>query len=268
MANSAAATSNIILKQVGRVALVTISNRSARNALTRAIFDAGLETFRSLRHNTEIRAIVLCGDGEHFSGGGSLTRMIEQRSKPRHTQAEHVDVCHAWIMAMRECPQPIIAAVEGAAAGGGMALAMASDLIVAAEDAKMLMSHTKIGLSPDCGATHWLSRGLPHQSALEFMLDGAPIPITRLHQLGIVNKVTAKGQAVTTAMAWATALAQGAAMAYARVKRLTYEAEHRSLRDQMDAERDGVVEAIYGDECGEGINAFLEKRPARFIEAS
>ncbi len=267
MAETAAATSSIILKQEGRVALVTISNPSARNALTRAIFDAGLETFRSLRRNQEIRAIVLCGDGEHFSGGGSLTRMLEQRSKPRHTQAEHVDACHAWIMAMRECPQPIIAAVEGAAAGGGMALAMASDLIVAAEDAKMLMSHTKIGLSPDCGATHWLSRALPHQSALEFMLDGAPIPITRLHQLGIVNKVTAKGQAVVTAMAWATVLAQGAAAAYARVKKLTYEAEHRSLRDQMDAERDGVVEALYGNECGEGINAFLEKRPARFVEA-
>lgn len=264
MAQTTVETSTLSWKQEGRVALVTISNPNARNALTRTIFDQGLELFRSFRHNADIRAIVLCGDGAHFSGGGSLTRMQEQRGKPKHTQAEHVDQCHAWIMAMRECPQPIIAAVEGAAAGGGMALAMACDLIVAAEDAKMLMSHTKIGLSPDCGATHWLSRALPHQLALELMLDPAPIAVVRLQQLGIVNRIAGKGQAVASAMAWAASLAQGPVGAYGRVKGLIYAAEHRSLGDQMAAERDCVVESLYGDECGEGIRAFLEKRPARF----
>lgn len=264
MMQTAAETSSLSWKRQGRVALVSISNPSARNALTRAIFDQGLEIFRSFRRNPEIRAIVLCGDGEHFSGGGSLNRMQEQRNKPRHTQAEHVDQAHAWIMAMRECPQPIVGAVEGAAAGGGMALALACDLLVAAEDAKLLMSHTKIGLSPDCGATHWLSRALPHQLALELMFDASALPVARLHQLGLVNRIAKKGNAVADAMAWATALAQGPGAAYARVKALAYAAEHRSLSDQMDAERDFVVESIYGDECGEGINAFLEKRPARF----
>jgi enoyl-CoA hydratase/carnithine racemase len=268
MSQTAMDTSELTCKLEGRVALVTISNPSARNALTRRIFDQGLELFRSLRRNPDVRAIVLCGDGAHFSGGGSVARMQEQRSKPRHTQAEHVDQCHAWVLAMRECPQPIIAAVEGAAAGGGMALAMACDLLVAAEDARMIMSHTKIGLSPDCGATHWLSRALPHQLALELMLDAALLPPARLHQLGIVNRVVGKGQAVAAAMAWAQVLAQGPAAAFGRVKALTYEAEHRSLRDQMDAEREGVVHSIYGDECEEGISAFLEKRPARFDMAT
>ncbi|MBH1964131.1 MAG: enoyl-CoA hydratase/isomerase family protein [Comamonadaceae bacterium] len=264
MAQTTTNTSALTWKQEGHVALVTISNPSARNALTRTIFDQGLELFRSFRRNPDIRAIVLCGDGAHFSGGGSLTRMQEQRGKPKHLQAEHVDQCHAWILAMRECPQPIIAAVEGAAAGGGMALAMACDLMVAAEDAKMLMSHTRIGLSPDCGATHWLSRALPHQLALELMLDPSSLPVARLQQLGIVNRIAEKGQAISDAMAWAAVLAQGPAAAFGRVKTLTYAAEHRSLSDQMDAERDFVVESIYGDECGEGIHAFLEKRPARF----
>lgn len=264
MTQTSTQISALTWEQKGRIALVTISNPSARNVLTRTIFDQGLELFRSFRRDPAIRAIVLCGDGDHFSGGGSLTRMQEQRSKPKHTQAEHVDQCHAWILAMRECPQPIIAAVEGAAAGGGMALAMACDLIVAAEDAKMLMSHTKVGLSPDCGATHWLSRALPHQLALELMLDPSSLPVARLQELGIVNRIARKGQAVADAMAWAALLAQGPAAAFGRVKELTYAAEHRSLADQMNAERDAVVESIYGDECGEGINAFLEKRPARF----
>ncbi|MDO8441116.1 MAG: enoyl-CoA hydratase family protein [Polaromonas sp.] len=261
-------TPRLVLTQEGRVAIVTISNLTARNALTRDIFDAGLEAFRSFRRNADIGAILLCGDGPHFCGGGNLTRMIEQRSRPKHTQAEHVDACHAWIMAMRECPQPIIAAVEGAAAGGGLALAMACDLMVVAENATLIMSHAKIGLSPDCGATHWLSRALPHQAALEFMLDAAPIPVARLHQLGVVNKVVGPGLAVAEALTWATTLSKGPYAAHGRIKRLTYESEQRSLRDQLDAERDAVTESMYGEECAEGINAFLEKRSPRFVASS
>lgn len=254
----------LTVEQHGRVAVVTLRNAAARNALTREMFDRGLETFRSFRRDPGIGAIVICGDGPHFSGGGDLNRMLSQRSRPKHTQAEHVDACHAWIMAMRECPQPVIAAVEGAAAGGGFALALACDLIVAAEDAKLVMSHSKIGLSPDCGATHLLSRAVPHQTALEIMLNAAPIPVARLHQLGVVNRVTAPGAAVAAAVGWAAELARGPAMAYARIKRLAYDAELRGLREQLDAERDAVVESIYGDECGDGIRAFLEKRPPRF----
>jgi|LauGreDrversion4_1035100.scaffolds.fasta_scaffold03595_6 enoyl-CoA hydratase/carnithine racemase len=252
------------VEQHGRIALVTISNPEARNALTRDIFEAGLEAFRAFRRDEGVRAIVLRGEGEHFSGGGNLDRMVLQRSRPRHTQAEHLDICHAWLMAMRECPQPIIAAVEGAAAGGGFAIALACDLVVAAENATMVMSHAKIGLSPDCGASYWLARALPHQLALEMMLDPSPIAAARLQQLGLVNKVVGKGMAVNEATKWAEKLANGPAAAYGWIKKLTYAAASRELRVHLDAERDGVVENMYGAECAEGISAFREKRPARF----
>lgn len=254
----------LVAEQRGRVLLLTITNPSARNALTREIFDTGCEIFRKLRHDRTIGAVVIRGDGEHFCGGGNLQRMKAQRDKPKHTQAKHVDAAHEWLLAMRECPQPVIAAVEGAAAGGGFALCLACDLIVASKDAQFLMSHVKIGLSPDCGATYWLARAVPHQMALEFMLDGDPVRIERLAQAGLINKVVPKGNAMATAIEWAHKLSSGPFNAQASIKRLTYLAEDASLIQQFSSERDAVVDAVYGAENAEGVDAFLERRKANF----
>lgn len=263
-ARTAAPLPGLRITREGRVAVVTISNPSQRNALTRAIFDQGLEAFRAFKRDTSIGAIVLCGEGGHFCGGGNINRMVEQRDKPPHTQSEHVDAAHAWILAMRECPQPILAAVEGAAAGGGLGLALACDLMVAAENATLVMSYAKIGLSPDCGTSHWLAQALPHQLMLEIFLDAAPIPVARLQQFGLVNRVTPSGAALGQALEWATRLANGPGGAQGRIKRLAYAAQHRTLREQLDDERDTLIESMYSEECGAGIQAFLEKRPPRF----
>jgi enoyl-CoA hydratase/carnithine racemase len=96
------------------------------------------------------------------------------------------------------------------------------------------------------------------------MLDPSPIAAARLQQLGLVNKVVGKGMAVNEATKWAEKLANGPAAAYGWIKKLTYAAASRELRVHLDAERDGVVENMYGAECAEGISAFREKRPARF----
>lgn len=255
---------NLITEQRGRVLQVTIRNPSSRNALTREIFDNGVRIFSRLRNDRSVGAVVLCGDGDHFCGGGNLQRMQAQRQKPPYTQAEHVDAAHAWILAMKEAPQPIIAAVEGAAAGGGFAIALACDLIVAADDAKMVMSHVNIGLSPDCGGTYWIARHLPHQAALEIMLGGRPVPVERLLQWGVVNKIVSSRTAIDAAMKWGSQLASGPFDAQARIKRLAQLAENNILRAQLVAERDSIVEGIYGTENAEGIAAFLERRAPNF----
>ena len=167
---------------------------------------------------------------------------------------------------MRACAKPIIAAVEGAAAGAGFSLCLACDLIVAAEDAKFVMSYARVGLSPDAGGSGALAHALPPQAALEMLLGAAPITAARLHALGVVNRVVASGAAQAEAMAWAQELAAGPAAAHARIKALVYAARGRPPREQLDAERDAFVEALYGDECGEGIAAFLEKRAPRFVK--
>ena len=254
----------LVTERRGRVLVMTIDNPSLRNALSPDMYVRGRAALDETATDPGIGAIVLTGAGEHFCGGGNLNRLLAQRERPPAAQAANLDALHDWVSAMRACPQPVIAAVEGAAAGGGFSVCLACDLIVAAEDAKFVMSYVKIGLSPDGGGSDSLATALPAQTALELLLDGAPISAARLHELGLVNRVVPSGSALDEALAWAERLASGPAQAQARIKQLVYGARGRDRRAQLDAERDAFLESLYGAECGEGIAAFLDKRPARF----
>jgi enoyl-CoA hydratase/carnithine racemase len=207
---------------------------------------------------------VLTGEGEHFCGGGNLNRMLAQRDLPPDSQRANLDAFHEWVMTMQECPKPVLAAVEGAAAAGGFSICLACDLIVAAEDAKFLMSYVKVALSPDGGASDSLAQMLPSQAAIEVLLEGGAVSAARLHALGIVNRVVPRGQALAEALAWAERLAQGPSGTQARIKHLVYAARGRNRREQLDAERDNFLASLYSDDAGEGIQAFLEKRKPRF----
>lgn len=255
----------LLAERRGRVLVATISNPAARNALSPDLYRAAIPLFRDAAADPGIGAIVLTGEGEHFCGGGNLNRLLAQRDLPPDTQRGHLDAFHDWISALRACPQPVIAAVEGAAAGGGFSVCLACDLIVAADDAKFVMSYARIGLSPDGGGSDALAQALPPQAALEILLDAAPIAAARLHQLGIVNRVVPRGRALGEALAWAERLAQGPAGAQGRIKALVHAARTRGHRAQLDAERDAFVTSLYSDECGEGIAAFLDKRAPRFV---
>ena len=158
----------------------------------------------------------------------------------------------------------MIAAVEGACAGGGFSLALACDLIVAAESAKFVMSYIKVGLTPDGGGSHALFNLLPRQLALELLLDAEPISPQRLHQLGIVNRVTAPGAALDAALQWAAKTSHGPQQATQRLKQLQRAALQNSLASQLALERDHFVASLFDAECGEGIDAFFEKRPPNF----
>ena len=258
-------TARLLAERHGRVLQLTISNPGARNAMHPDLYRAAVEAFAAAATDDGIGAIVLCGEGAHFCGGGDLKRLLAQRDLPKAEQLAHLDALHRWAMAMQDCPKPVIAAVEGAAAGGGFSICLGCDLIVAAEDAKFVMSYVRIGLSPDGGGSDSLARALPPQAALELLLDGQPCSAARLHQWGVVNRVVASGDAVANALAWAQQLALGPRQAQARIKQLVHAARGRGRREQLDAERDAFVDSLYGAECGEGVNAFLQKRAARYV---
>ena len=259
-------STRLIARTHGRVLALAISNPALRNAMTPELYAAARAAFAEASADEGVGAIVLSGDGAHFCSGGNVHRLAAQRSFPRESQARHIDALHDWVLGMRACAKPIIAAVEGVAAGAGFSLALGCDLIVAAEDAKFVMSYAKVGLSPDGGGSDALAHALPAQAALELLLEGTPATAARLHALGVVNRVVASGTALAEATAWAERLAQGPAAAHARIKALVYAARGRPYREQLDAERDAFVESLYGDECGEGIAAFLEKRAPHFVK--
>ena len=156
--------------------ILTLSNPGAKNALHPDMYAAGIEALSTAERDPDIRAVVLTGAGDVFCAGGNLNRLLENRAKPPAVQAESIDQLHSWIEAIRDCNKPVIAAVEGPAAGAGFSLALACDLIVAAQSAKFVMAYVKVGLSPDGGASWFLSQALPRQLATEMLIEGQAVP--------------------------------------------------------------------------------------------
>lgn len=258
----------LLIEQRDRVLLLTLSDPDTRNALHPGIYRAGIEALQRAADDAGTGAVVLSGAHGVFSSGGNLNRLSRNREKPRSVQYDSISLFHDWIRAIRHCPKPVIAAVEGSAAGAGFSLALACDLLVAAEDAQFVMAYVRVGLSPDGGSSLWLARGLTPQLLAEILLTGNRIPATRLQQLGVVNQICGTGQVLEQALRWAETLAAGPAFAMAHIKGLVNSAFRNDLESQLDAERAAFLDCLYHSQCGEGIAAFLAKRRPDFVGKS
>jgi enoyl-CoA hydratase/carnithine racemase len=244
--------------------ILTLSNPGARNALHPDMYAAAIETLSTAERDTSVRAVVLTGADNFFCAGGNLNRLLENRAKDKSVQAQSVDTLAGWIQALRDCPKPVIAAVDGAAAGAGFSLALACDFIVAGESAKFVMSYARVGLTPDGGGSWFLTRALPRQLATEMMLEGRPVLATRLHQLGLVNRLVPDNSALDAALSWADELAELSPRASERIKHLVREAQTNSLDAQLEAEKHSFVESLHHADGREGITAFLDKRKPQY----
>jgi enoyl-CoA hydratase/carnithine racemase len=244
--------------------VLTLSNPGARNALHPDMYAAGIVALETAERDASIRAVVLTGADDFFCAGGNLNRLLENRAKDPSVQAQSIDLLAQWILALRTSTKPIIAAVAGAAAGAGFSLALACDLIVAADDAKFVMSYARVGLTPDGGGSWFLAQALPRQLASEILLDAKPISAARLYALGVVNRLVKAGEVRNAAIAWADELGRGSPNAFARIKALVAAAREQPLTDHLSAERDEFVASLHHRDGLEGITAFLEKRPPRY----
>ncbi len=256
--------SELLTTREGSTLVMTLSDPATRNTLSPQVYTAGVEALNIAESDPAIRAVILRGDGEHFCGGGDLNRITGLRQAGPQAQAESVAQFHALIESLRAFPKPVIAAVEGWAAGGGMSLALACDLVVAARDARFVMSYARIGLTPDGGGSWHVAQALPRALALELIWLGSPVGAERLHVLGVVNRVTDKGQALVEALAMAAQLAAMAPNALTAAKELVAQARHASLAQHLETERQQFVTQLFHDNGGEGLAAFREKRPPQF----
>ncbi|HJV52124.1 MAG TPA: enoyl-CoA hydratase [Noviherbaspirillum sp.] len=244
--------------------ILTISNPGAKNALHPDMYAAAIETLTTAERDESIRAVVLTGADNFFCAGGNLNRLLDNRSKDPSLQADSIDQLNGWIEAIRDCPKPVIAAVDGAAAGAGFSLALACDMIVAGNSAKFVMAYVRVGLTPDGGGSWFLTRALPRQLAFEILAEGKPVSAARLHELGVVNRLVADGTALDSALAWADALAELSPNAVERIKSLTHEAQGNALARHFDIEKRNFVESLFHRDAHEGITAFLEKRKPHY----
>lgn len=244
----------------GRTMVLTLSNPEHRNALGPEMYAAGVEALSVAEGSADVRTVVITGEGKLFSAGGNLQRLQGNRHQPPEVQARSIEGLHSWIEAIRTFPKPVIAAVEGAAAGAGFSLALACDLIVAAEDSVFVMAYSSVALSPDGGATWSLSRAMPRQLANELLLAGERIAAARLHELGVVNRVAAPGAALEEALLLAEKLNARAPNVMASIKELINDAGAATLTRHLDSERDHFVKNLHHVNAGIGIAAFLARR--------
>jgi len=257
----------LLSERRGAALVLTLADPATRNALSPQACAAGIEAVGGAEGDPEIRAIVLRGDGEHFCAGGNLQRLAAVRQRDPAEQAQSMENFHGFVEALRTCPKPVIAAVEGWAAGGGAALALACDLVVAAESARFVLSYGRIGLSPDGGSTWHLGRLLPRGLALQMAWLPEPMTARDWETRGLVQFVCPSGAALAQALALVERLAAMAPNALASAKELIAAAPARALREQLDAERDHFVRNLFHRNGGEGLQAFIDKRPPKFYES-
>ncbi len=254
---------NARLEDAGDRLIVWNGNQDKRGALSPELY-ACIQDAMTKASDRRIRAVILTADGPFFCAGGNLNVLIERRGISEEERRDKIDELHDLIRAMRACPVPIIAAVEGGAAGAGLSIALACDLIVAAKDAKFTAAYVKAGLVPDGGLTSAMARLLPRPLAMEMCLLGRPVLATRFAELGAVSRLATPGKAMEEAMILADALAAGPRDAQGVIRGLVADAYESSEVDQLDAERNGMAFAAGADEAAEGIAAFLEKRKPVF----
>lgn len=244
--------------------ILTLSNPGAKNMLHPDMYAAAIETLSTAERDDSIRAVILTGADNFFCAGGNLNRLLESRNKDKAETAEIIDNLRGWVEAIRDCPKPVIAAVEGAAAGAGFSLALACDMIVAGASAKFVMAYSKVGLTPDGGGSWFLAQSLPRQLATEILIEGKPVLSPRLYELGVVNKVVPDGTALDAALLWSDELAMLSPNAIERIKLLICDAPGNALSQHFEAEKQHFVECLHHRDAQEGISAFLEKRKPRY----
>lgn len=254
----------LLSEHIGTTLVLTLNDPATRNTLSRAVLAAGIESLHRAGSDDAVHCVLLRGGGDHFCAGGNLQGLLERRRAGPPAQVAMLEHLNQFVDALRTFPKPVIAAVEGAAAGAGFSLALACDLIVAAEDARFILSYGRIGLSPDGGATWALGQAMPRALLQQLVWLGEPVTAQQLHGWGIVGWIADRGRAVTEGLRLADRLAAMAPNAIASGKALVRDAAGRSLSAQLDAERDHFVANLFHANGAEGLNAFLEKRPPKF----
>ena len=253
----------------GAVGIITLNSPETRNALTpEMIAEMGQAVEQCASAN--IRAVLLTGSGGAFCAGANVRQLVatlEEKGTDgiSETIRELADALHdRVVLPLRRLPKPVVAGVNGAAAGAGFSLSLAADIRVAAQSARFLMAYANIGAPADGGSTWLLPRLLGAGRAMELYLASQPIGAPRALELGLVSQVCPDEELDRHALETATRLAGGPTIAYGRVKELFERSWGSTLEEQLNAETEAFVRTARTRDFQEGIRAFAERRQPWF----
>ena len=258
----------VLVARDGPVATLTLNRPAALNALDLAMVEALVRETATLARDENIHVVVLAGAGKHFMAGGDIRvfaeSLAQDHEKRARTFRKLADDVHAAIETLARMPQPVIGRVQGAAAGFGLSLMNACDLVVASEDAYFASAYLALGVTPDGGGTYWLPRLVGARKAAEIMLLGERLSAQQALDLGLVNRVVPAGELDAVVGAVARKLASGPQHAVRGVKRLLRQSLGASLSQQLGAEAASFGACAGTDDFAEGVEAFLDKRAPHF----
>jgi 2-(1,2-epoxy-1,2-dihydrophenyl)acetyl-CoA isomerase len=249
-----------IVRDAG-VATVTLNRPEKLNALVPEMREELVRLFTLLGQEASTKAIILTGAGRGFCAGGDVSSM--GRFTPE-TARDRLKQAHRMILAVANIEKPVIAAVHGPAAGIGWSLALACDLVIAADTAKFVQSFRNIGLVPDGGAIYFLSQILGAQQAREIVYSARSVTAAEALSLGLVSNVVPEAELHETARALANSFVRGPAFSFGVAKKLFKSMAVPSLEAFLDAEAWAQEACLLSADHREGVAAFLEKRPANF----
>jgi len=252
------------VERKGGVATVRMNRPERLNAYNAEMGDALLSAGLDVSADPSVRCIVLTGTGKAFSAGGDVEMMSSIRGEGSGGFLELTVRLHAFIATLRRAPKPVVAAVNGVAAGAGFSFALACDTAVAASSARFTLGYQNIGLSPDGGMTFFLARALGTHRAMEMTLFSKVLSASLAAAWGLVHEVFPDADFASKVEALSTQLAAGPTLAFARAKELYNRALSQPLEAQLEEERQNIARSGATRDFREGIAAFLEKRPARF----
>jgi 2-(1,2-epoxy-1,2-dihydrophenyl)acetyl-CoA isomerase len=243
------------------VATITLARPESLNALNAAMRAELLSAVKAAGRDGNVRAVVITGEGRGFCSGADLRGGSGERDFRRVLTDEY----NPLITALRELPKPIIAAVNGVAAGAGMSLALACDLVYAADDARFILAFGRIGLVPDSGMTRTLVRDLGRHRAAALIFSGEPLGAAEALAVGLVNGVVPADQLATAAHEAAATLAKAPTRGIGLAKRAINHAEDALLAESLAME--AALQELAGrtEDHAEGVAAFGEKREPRFL---
>jgi 2-(1,2-epoxy-1,2-dihydrophenyl)acetyl-CoA isomerase len=249
----------------GHVGYITLNRPEAANALNAEVAKQLDQVALQCEENQGLRAVLMTGAGRMFCGGGDLKAFAAQPPEKLPAYLKSVTFYfHQAIHRFARMRAPLVVVVNGNAGGGGMSLALAGDIVLAAESARFTMAYTRVGLTPDGSSTYTLPRLVGVRRAAELMLTNRTLSAREAEQIGLITQAVPDAELRQQAEALVEELAQGATHAFGGVKRLLYTSATSSLAEQMELETEWIAEMARTRDAQEGITAFLAKRASKF----
>ncbi len=255
----------LLFDVTNHVATITLNRPKAMNALAGTMREILLEELTVYASEPDIRCIVITGAGRAFCAGGDIGAMARwQENRNSSGLGNHLETVSKIVKLLRAMPQPVIAAINGPAAGGGMNMALACDMRLGCEKTLFSESFVKIGLIPDWGGFESLTRLVGTAKTMELMMTGDRVGAEEAYRLGLLNQIFPMDGFMEQVQAFAERLASGPAQAITAIKQGVYGAVGGSLETVLDFEHQNQAALILSDDSREGMRAFLEKRQPKF----